>query len=338
MNDPKSAEKLIQNWLEFKLIDQGKAPATVEKYRCNLARFTLFVDDNELNLTTITRDQVREFAGMYLFKLGLSPRTRTTVVSALKGLFAWIQNEQIRDDNPTQNLEHPDYGKRLPKAMQLNDAKKLINQPNMTTFSGVRDVAMLSVLIGCGLRVSGCSSLNESSLIFGTDEKKGERLYIRVIEKRDKERIVPAPHETRLAIRAYLGHPEIDLIDRSIKDGDKVLFIATSKSIPPCDFHGEAVRLKAQGIYRMIQRHASAAGIPKDVAHPHALRHLFGTELAESDVDIKSIQNLMGHSNVETTLIYLQLAMRRLSENTDKGNPLGKMDTPLTPLLQQVNA
>jgi len=234
---------LIDKWLDFKLIDQGKSKTTVSKYRVNLEKFIDYLESSKLSVLSVTRDNLKEFCGMHLFKLGLSPRTRTTFVSAVKGLFKWLYAEGIRSDNPGYDLVHPEYGKRLPRVMQLDHAKKLIKVPDMNTFMGVRDAAILGVLMGCGLRVSGVSGLNRSSLIFQDMDNGYESLFLRVIEKGDKERIAPAPAETMLLMRAYLGHPELSDYDRSINNDDQVLFVATNRNIPPCDFHGEATRL-----------------------------------------------------------------------------------------------
>ena len=203
----------------------------------------------------------------------------------------------------------------------------------MNSFTGVRDAAILLVLVGIGLRVSGLAGLNEGDLVSDADETDKLSAFIRVAEKGGHQRFVPLPDEAFLMIRAYMGHEYLEQIDRTLPSGDQVLFVNTrSPRVPAFENCGEHRRLSTTGIRRMIQRRAGKAGIPADQAHPHALRHLFGTEMAEADTDIITLRQLMGHVSTESTQVYVHLSTRRLRRAVDKGNPLGKMKTPVSGL------
>ena len=142
------------------------------------------------------------------------------------------------------------------------------------------------------------------------------------------------PREADLLLRIYLEHPDMQGIDRSLPDGDKVLFVSTgNRKCPEHEYFGERRRLTQRGIYGIIQRHGLKAGIPISQLHPHAMRHLYGTELAESDVNERSHQQLMGHSDPRSTQVYVHLATKKLTGDVDRANPLAKIKTPVTDLL-----
>ncbi|MBA1333255.1 recombinase XerD, partial [Candidatus Endoriftia persephone str. Guaymas] len=165
-----------------------------------------------------------------------------------------------------------------------------------------------------------------------------ERLIIRVMEKGDHQRFVPAPHETRLLIRAYLGHEELARIDRMLPDGDQVLFVSTKDmKTPPHEYYGEARRISTRSVGEMVVKYGDQAGIPRDQCHPHALRHLYGTELTEDDVQLLKIQALMGHKDPKTTKDYVHVALRTLAKAVDQANPLSKMELPVTKLARHLS-
>ncbi|MFN2309671.1 MAG: tyrosine-type recombinase/integrase, partial [Gammaproteobacteria bacterium] len=165
----------------------------------------------------------------------------------------------------------------------------------------MRDCAILMLLIGCGVRIGGLVGLNESSLQL-IDVTDGNRIIewmvIKVVEKGGRERLIPAPHDVKYIVHAYMGHRDLSAIDRTLPDGDRVLFVSTmNRNIPPQDYHGEARRISARSIHDMIRKYGQQAGIPEGQLHAHAMRHLYGTELAEHDVDLITRQALLGHAD-----------------------------------------
>jgi site-specific recombinase XerD len=322
---------LITDWQSWLRHNKGRAETTTTKYGQYLQRLQSFLDGKPL--LEASPQELEHFVGLHTHKQGLSPRSRRALVAAVRGFYAWAAGPGRRTHrNPAKAVEYPNAGRRLPVAMGLDNAERLLMQPDISTFIGVRDAAMLSVLIGCGVRVSGLVGMNESGLLFYRDGDV-ERLAIKVREKGGKERIVPAPVETRLLIRAYLGHAELEDIDRSLQDGDQVLWVSTrNRTVPEDRYHGEARRINRRTINDIILHYGEAAGIPKAQCHPHALRHLYGAELAEEDVDLLKRQALLGHEDPKTTEIYTHMAMRQLAKEVDRANPLRKIRTPVTDL------
>jgi len=330
--------ELIIAWLRWKEHNQGRSPGTVNKYLRYLEALADWLEtDESMDLLNAGHAELEHFCGIIAHKRGITPRSRRPLVAAVKGFYAWAHNQGLISEDPAERIPYPRAGKRLPKGMDLCNAEKLMCAPDLDTFLGVRDAAILAVFIGCGMRLAGVCRLNESDLIWVNDDGQ-ERLIIRAREKGDNQRFIPAPAETRLAIRMYLGHDDLRQVDRTLPDADQVLFISTmDRNTPPHEYYGEARRISQRSVSEMLEKYAEATGVPRNQAHPHALRHLYGTELTESDIQLFKIQALMGHKDAKTTQEYVHVALRSLSKAVDKANPLSKMRTPISDLAEALN-
>lgn len=346
---PLSAElsTAIDGWLSYLKDNRGRADSTVEKYRDYLMRLVRWCaeppQDLRLRASTadplqLTAEDIERFAGAYAHSTGLAPSGRRPIVSALRGFFAFTRERGITRTNPAERLPQPRCGRHLPRALGLHHAERLIMAPDTSTFLGVRDAAMLLMLAGTGVRLSGLLGLNESSLLWYRDDDGADRLSVRVREKGNRERIVPVPPEATVMLRAYLAHEDLAAIDRTLPDGDKVLWVTTrNHTCPPHEYHGERRRLAARTFQDMIEAYGERAKVPEEQRNPHALRHLYGTELAESDADLLVRQALLGHTDPKATEIYTHLAARKMQKVVDDANPLGKMRSPLLDTLRQLD-
>ncbi len=328
---------LILSYLQHLEIDLGRTAGTINSYFLHLSRLADYLAMNGSTLLSASTEELQKFSGLSLHKKGISPRSRRPAIAAVRGFFQWAHRRGHIKKNAAATLYYPSTGKQLPNTLSLKDLEKIIMQTDLNEFLGVRDAAIIFVLAGCGLRVSGLVALNESDLISQLDKDGKETAFLRVTEKGNQERLAPLPPEVLLMVRAYLGHSYLETIDRSLPNGDRVLFVNTrhpgKKVFDNC---GESRRLSSTGIRRLIAKYGRKAGIQKKYCHPHALRHLYGTELVEANTDLLTVQNLMGHSSAESTKIYVHLSTRRLREAVEKGNPLGKIKTPVTGLVQQL--
>lgn len=325
----------IADFLTFKQHNQGRSARTIGAYGDVLLRLQGFLGGREI--ITATADELEMFCGPWLHKQGVLAIARRPYIAAIREFFKWALHGKRIHDNPGAQLTYPKSGRKLPRSMSLTSAERLMWGPDFSTFMGVRDAAILSVLIGCGLRISGLTGLNQGNLIHV--EHAGQvRMVIKVREKGDKERLLPVPREAELVLRLYLEHPDLKEIDRTLPDGDQVLFVSlANRNIEPHAYIGEARRLSDRSIRDMIRKYGEAAGIPVAQLHPHAMRHLFGTELAEADVDLLVRQDLMGHEDAKHTKIYTHLATRKKLEEVDRGGPLAKMKSPVSELLARLN-
>lgn len=328
--------ELINSFLEFKQHNAGRSERTVQVYRLALDRLVEFFGDRDP--LQADHDQLVVFSGIWLHKKGLTdPRSRRTHVAAVREFYRWmLDNKHIRG-NPAVGLPYPKVGRKIPRVMTLKNAEKLMWAPDFSTFEGVRDGAMLGILIGCGLRASGIVGLNVSNVV--EDELDGKvRLILKVKEKGDKERRMPVPIEADMMLRMYMAHEELANIDRTLKDGDQVLFVSTMNRTCSIDeYRGERRRMSRKSVNGLVHKYGQRAGIPEDQMHPHAMRHLFGTELVEDDVNLINAQKLLGHADPKSTEIYTHTAMRKLTREMDRANPLAKMTTPVSDLLKQLN-
>ena len=329
--------EIIDQFLSFKLHNLNRAQRTVQIYRLALNRLEEFLTISGLTWDQAGHDDLVMFTGIWLHRKGLKdPAARRTHVAAVREFYKWAVSRRLLAGSPADAVPYPKPGNKLPRVMTLASAEKLMWGPDFETFDGVRDSAILSLFIGCGLRASGLVSLNESNIVYTVIEKR-PRLLLKVLEKGKKERLLPVPEQADLLLRLYLEHPALAEIDRRLPDGDKVLFVSTrNRTVPDHEYRGENRRLRRGAVLDMVKKYGDQAGIPEDELHPHAMRHLFGTELAEDDVDLLSRQKLMGHADPKTTGIYTHLATRKMTREVDRANPLAKMRTPASALLDRL--
>lgn len=329
------SQRLIEQFIVYIEVNQGLSGHTSRKYAGFINDLVDYCKQHELKMSELTIEQLQDFTGLHSHALGRTPATRKIVVAAVKKFYAWLYKHGQITDNTAAGLEYPKAGKKVGIKMDLQHAERLLMAPGIKTFKGLRDTAIISLLAGCGLRLSGVATLNESSLMFVNEDNK-EKLYIKAREKGKKERIVPAPDDCWILVRAYLGHQELQAIDRTLPDGDRVLFVSLRNGrISPADYHGENRRITDSGIYDMLVTYGKKVGVPAHQLRPHALRHLYGTEMVESGVDLKVLKELLGHADIKSTEMYVQLAVRRLRRDADKANPLSKIKTPVTSLKKE---
>lgn len=327
---------LIRGYLAFLQRNKGRSDRTAEMYGDSLLRLATAMD--ERSLLELTTDDLVLFTGPLLHKQGVNALSRRPHIAAVRGFYAWAKRAGHVRADPALALDYPKHGRSLPRLISLGNAEKLMWSIDFSTFFGVRDSAMLGLLIGCGLRISGLLSLTREQLLQTTHEGK-PRLCIRVVEKGNKERQIPVPAAAEVMLRVYLEHPDLKEIDCRLPDGSTLLFVSTKNhQCPPHEFHGARRRLSRKAVGQMIIRRGKKAGIPDDQLHPHAMRHLFGTELSESEVDILQRKDLMGHANVSSTEIYEHVAMRKKFAAIDTASPLSKMRTPVSDVLERLQS
>lgn len=335
--DNLSTEMLtVERWLAA-LVAQGRSASTVSKYRQQLLQLQAhLVSEHGSSLLSAQSSQLEAYTGLWLHRQGVAPRSRHVVVAAARGFYRWCRASSLLSADPTERLQYPKIGRKLPIQMGLSNAERLLMQPDIGTFVGLRDAAMLALLMGCGLRVGGLIALNQDNL-FWYEYQGSQRLAVRVTEKGRHERELPVPREAMLLLQAYLGHDELSAIDRSLPCGRQVLFVSVrNRRVAEQDYRGEARRLSAKAVWRMVQRYGQCAGLPDEVCHPHAIRHMLGAELVESDVSMLTIQTILGHADPKTSEIYARIARGKLTEVVDRANPLHKMQTMVDPLVDEM--
>lgn len=334
--------QVVDAWVEFMRLNQNRSRRTLEAYRLALTRLQEFARETagRVSILELDGEQLEVFTGLWLHKRGVVARSRKPYISAVRGFYQWCVERGHIDKNAAVALGHPRTGKPLPNVISLANAERLMNAPDLGTFKGIRDSAILHLLVGAGLRVSGLCRLNEGDLY--RDAVNGRsRLFIRVMEKGEKERVLPLPREAEAILMVYLGHEELAEIDRDTVDrrghADRVLFVSTRNStVSEHAYRGEERRLSRQSVHDLVQAYGTPLGIPAKHLHPHAMRHLYGTELTEGDVPTLSVQDLMGHADPKSSAVYTALSVRKKTGLVDAHSPLAKMRTPVSEMLKRL--
>lgn len=332
---PRKNDELIAAWCDWLHHNKGRTAGTVNKYRGYLARLAGHYPGR--SLLELDAQEIEVFAGGVCVRAGLSGRSRAALVSAIRGFYAWARRAGKVSQDPAADLPYPRSPGSLPLPISIENAEKLIWAPDLDTFKGLRDAALFSLLVGCGMRLSGLVGLNQEDLV-ASGESGDPRILVRLQEKGGRPRLVPVPREAELLLSAYLGHPELDQIDRQGTTGRPLFVSVKNRRISPQDYRGERRRLTARGVQYLLLYYGRKLGIPRDQLRPHALRHLYGAELAEADVDLILRQALMGHADPKSTQIYSHIAVRKLISTSDKANPLTRMRTRAGEMLKALGA
>lgn len=284
----------IAGFLTHVQVEKGLASNTLSAYRTDLAKFEDFVKKRKVALQAITQDHLVDFlAGLYRQKLESKTVARHLVT--LRNFFRYAQMQELIADDPTAHLESPKIRRSLPGYLRLEDVEKLLEQPDQKTPLGLRDRAMLEVLYSTGLRVSELTSLKVTDL----DTKVG---CVRCIGKGDKERIVPVGRKALGIVERYLRNGRPELLKPGKGGAGAYLFV-----------NRRGGRISRVGVWKILSAYGRRAGL-RQALTPHMLRHSFATHLLERGADLRSVQLMLGHSDISTTQIYTHVVEERLKQ------------------------
>jgi integrase/recombinase XerD len=273
-------------------VEKGLSANTREAYQRDLAKFSAFAQKRKLMLGTVKRDDLVDFLAS-LYREKLESRTVARHLVTLRNFFRFAQIQELITEDPTLNLESPKIRRTLPGYLRLEEVERLLEQPDSKTPYGLRDRAMLEVLYSTGLRVSELIGLRVTDL----DTKVG---CIRCIGKGDKERIVPAGRKALGMVEKYLREARPKLLNKNA-------------SSPSLFVNRRGGRLSRVGVWKILSAYGRRAGL-RVALTPHMLRHSFATHLLERGADLRSVQLMLGHSDISTTQIYTHVVEERLKQ------------------------
>lgn len=239
----------------------------------------------------------------YIHFLQSEKKSAATVsrnMAALRSFFQYLKENNVISTDPSLDLKPPKVEKKLPNVLSVEEIDRLLDQPDSHTFKGIRDRAMLELLYATGIKVSELIHLKVSDL----DTVRG---YI-VCREGAKERFIPFGESTASALRLYLDHARTVLAGGKSSD---YLFTNCSGGT-----------MSRQGFWKVLKGYAASAGIEADIT-PHTIRHSFAAHLLQNGADLKSVQTMLGHSDISTTAMYKNLEMIRLREVYKKNHPRG---------------
>ncbi len=292
--------QLLDQFLDGIWLESGLSANTLAAYRTDLLAFQIWLAKKGLTLEQVTRADLLAYLAANV-RAGLSPRSSARHLSTLRRFYRYLLIQGSTQVDPTADVRSPVIGRPLPKNISEQGVEKLLSTPPRDTALGSRDRAMLETMYASGLRVSELVglTLNELDLTTG---------LVRVIGKGGRERIVPLGEEASESLREYLGQARSDLLKAQLTDA---VFV-TRRGGP----------MTRQAFWQLIKRYAQQAGIGAEFS-PHSLRHAFATHLLNHGADLRTVQMLLGHTDLSTTQIYTHVARARLQSLHGTHHPRG---------------
>ncbi|WP_432359141.1 site-specific tyrosine recombinase XerD [Sporosarcina sp. UB5] len=296
----KDAKFALEDYIHFLKVERQLSQNTVTSYKRDLSDYLDQLEKAGVgSIDDIDRSAILQYLHS-LKELGKSSRTVARHISSIRSFHQFLLREKVTTQDPTVHLEMPKLEQKLPSVLSVTEVDKLISMPESSKPQGKRDIAMLELLYGTGMRVSELIGLNVDDIHISMG-------FVRVFGKGGKERIVPLGGGAMNACTAYIREARPTFIAKT--KGSDALFVNMRGS-----------RLTRQGCWKIIKGYAMEAGIQKELT-PHILRHSFATHLIENGADIRAVQEMLGHADISTTQIYTHVSKARLKDVYVKFHP-----------------
>lgn len=290
----------LQDYQFYLRIEKGLSQNTIDSYSRDVKKLMLYLEINDIKVSPISINQEDFKQFIYLTSKRIKARSQARLISGIRNFFAYLIFEEYRKDNPTELIETPKIGRKLPDTLSLKEIDLLISSIDLGGPQGERNRTILETLYGCGLRVSELTNLKISDLFF-------EECFIRVVGKGNKQRFIPINFQSQKYIDFYIQkirtHIEIQ------KGFEDTVFL-----------NRRGKKLTRVMIFTIIKDLAIKAGIKKKIS-PHTFRHSFATHLLERGADLRAIQQMLGHESITTTEIYMHLDKTFLKQVMNKYHP-----------------
>ena len=285
-------------------LERGLSANSIAAYMRDVSRLQEFAENDLLSRapSEMQEDDLRNFIGS-VQQSGLSATSQARLLSGIRSFYKYLTLENAVETSPAQFLEAPKTGRKLPAVLSIHEIERMLDAIDLSTPEGTRDRAMLEVLYSCGLRVSELSNLLRSNLYL--DEE-----YIKVLGKGDKERLVPIGGVAIRFLKTYLKGVRVH--QQPARGFDDIVFL---------NRWGKTV--SRVWIFKTIKRLAMETGIKKDIS-PHTFRHSFATHLVQNGVDLRAVQEMLGHESITTTEIYTHLNQDYLRREIMQHHPRWK--------------
>jgi len=289
-------------FLHYLEVERGLSLNTLAAYRRDIAKLEAYTKSKRRRLESLSASELREFL-RDLHRQGLSLRSIGRATSAVRGLYRFAASEGFVRSDPAEQIESARMQRNLPRYLSFDEVEQLLESPDLSTPEGLRNRAMLELLYATGLRVSELTSLRLKSFNFGVG-------YVVCAGKGRKERVVPYGRSAKRWLERYLKEGRPALVRRVAAD-DAVFLSRLGRA------------MTRQRFFQILRLCGRAAGIRKTLS-PHVVRHSFATHLLERGADLRSLQLMLGHSNIGTTQIYTHVSRERLRRIYDEHHPRAK--------------
>lgn len=295
--------EILNDFLSHLELERRYSDHTLRGYRTDILQFISSLPPGTASFDLVKRTHIRRFLAE-LKQQGLKHKSIARKLASLRSLFAFMVRRGDLDRNPAVMVSSPRVEKRLPKFLFLKEVEDLLALPDLSTEIGRRDRCILEFLYGCGLRVSELTGLNLQHV--DTEMKQ-----IKVLGKGRKERIIPLGGKAMEALETYVTSDAPKAVG-----GPRAVSGPTS----PLFRNRYGNRLSARSVARRIEKYVRQLSLQKGVS-PHTFRHTFATHLLEAGADLRSVQELLGHSNISTTQVYTHVSIDRLKAVYKKAHP-----------------
>ena len=293
-------KQAILDYNHYLNIERGLSENTIDNYIRDVKKFVAFLEKKEVYSSPIqiTEEFIQEF--VYDISKKISPRSQARIISGLRSFFEYLIFENYRESNPTDLIEAPKTGRKLPDTLSEEEINSLITAIDLSKTEGERNRAMLETMYSCGLRVSELIHLKISDLFF--DEG-----FIKIIGKGNKERFVPIHFRAQKYIILYMNEIRVHLL--VVKGFEDTLFL-----------NRRGKSLSRQMVFMILKELAIKINLQKKIS-PHTFRHSFATHLLKNGADLRAIQQMLGHESITTTEVYVHLDTSFLKKVVEKYHP-----------------
>lgn len=290
-------EKQLKQFFKFLETDKKASNNTLQSYKRDLKQFEQYLTENEIKYNKVSQKDVKDYLN-YLTEQSKKPSTISRTIASIRAFYQYEVKNKKNIEDPTENIQSPKIEKRTPCILTSEEVELLLEQPKDIDLKGTRDKAMLEFAYATGMRVTEIISLNieDVNLEEGTV----------ICNSRNKKRIIPLGKMSLDALKEYVQEARNILVKT---DKEKSLFV---------NLNGR--RLTRQGFWKIIKYYQEQANITKDIT-PHTLRHSFATHLLQNGADLKSIQVMLGHSDISSTQVYMQFQNGGLNDVYKKAHP-----------------
>lgn len=300
VNDMDEYEDILNYFCDYLKIDKRYSDLTVESYRTEIKGYLDFFKEKNIKVKDIKNSDIKDYLA-YIKKGETSERTLAHNVSVIRTFYKFLLTLKIIERNPTEFLELPKLRKKLPTVLSKEEVEKLLDI-DLTDCYSYRNKAMLELLYSTGLRVSELVNLELSNIDL-------ENCTLKTIGKGNKERIIPISDYALYYVEKYINEYRGSMLKKGVNN---YVFINN---------HGNV--MTRQGFFKIIKKLAVEKNIKTPIS-PHTLRHSFATHLLDYGADLRSIQEMLGHSNLSTTQIYTHVSSEHLKDNYNSSHPHSK--------------
>ena len=292
-------DELTQKYLDFLIIEKGLSDNSIESYSADLVQYITFLEKNSItNLDKVDSAVILAWL-IDLTKKGLGAKSRARHLITVRGLYKFLINEKDVSSSPVKNVDIPKTGLALPKIMNVKEIEDLLDAPDISKPRDLRNCAMMELMYGAGLRVSELISMQLQDINLDAN-------FVRVMGKGSKERVIPFGSKARTINQDWIKNGRTSLLK---KIPSSYLFVARAGK-----------PMTRQSFWKIIKKYAILANISKNIT-PHTLRHSFATHLLEGGADLRSVQTMLGHSDISTTQIYTHISKEYLMKMHQKFHP-----------------